>query len=195
MHIRALLLLLFLHGFGLAAASPPAPGIAGAPGALPFESLDLFPSKDLTTEINLEGPLLQLIASATSEDDPEFSRLVAGLHGIRVQVASLAAADPGKVRAKLDRTLHWLETQGWSTVVRTRENNEETYIYTRQQNGAIVGLVVLSFELGKEASVVNIVGRLDPAQLGRLGRTIHVPQLEKVPSKDKDKPKEPKQPG
>jgi hypothetical protein len=142
---------------------------------------------------------LKLIASAAGEDDPEFSRLVSGLQAIRVQVAPLTAADPAKVRAKLDQTVHWLESRGWTAVVRTKEKGEETYIYTKQVKGEMVGLAVLSFEPGKEASVVNIVGHLDPAQIGRIGRKFDVPHLDKLPpkdkSKDKDKPRDPKHPG
>lgn len=199
MRMRAtfcLLLLLASFATAGAAAAPPAPG-PSAPGALPFEELEIFSRNDLSTEINLEGALLQLVASATKEDDPEFSRLVSGLQGIRVQVAPLTAVDPAKVRSKLDRTVHWLEAKGWTAVVRTRENGEESYIYTKQVQGAIVGLAVLSFEPGKEASVVNIVGRIDPAQLGKIGTGLHLRSLEKISPKDKekDKSREAKHPG
>lgn len=201
MRMRATLCLLFLlAAFGRAAVarSAPEPSASGAPGALPFEELEIFSRNDLSTEINLEGALLQLVASATKEDDPEFSRLVSGLQGIRVQVAPLTATDPAKVRSKLDLTVHWLETKGWTAVVRTREKGEETYIYTKQVKGEIVGLAVLSFEPGKEAAVVNIVGRIDPAQLGKIGAGLHLRSLEKISPKDpkeKDKSREAKRPG
>jgi hypothetical protein len=193
-----LLLVLLAGGAGAAVrAAPTPPTPEASPGAVPFDELEIFSRKDLTTEINLEGALLKLVASAAGEDDPEFSRLVSGLQSIRVQVAPLTAADPGKVRAKLDQTVRWLESKGWTAVVRTKEKGEETYIYTKQVKGEMVGLAVLSFEPGKEASVVNIVGRLDPAQIGRLGQGLHVKQLDKMTpkDKDKDKPRDPKHPG
>jgi hypothetical protein len=187
MRIRAILFCLLLSTAGVAAAAAPPPA---SPGALPFGELEIFARKDLTTEINLEGALLKLIASATSEDDPDFAKLVSGLQAIRVQVAPLQGLDAEKVRAKMEQAVRWLEAKGWTAVVRTREKGQESYIYTRQVQGQIVGLAVLSFEPGKEAAVVNIVGHLDPDQLGRLGRGLHVNQLEKVPSKDpKDKPR------
>jgi hypothetical protein len=196
MRSRAILCLLLLAAsLGGAAVVRANPAAEAPPGAVPFEELEIFSRKEMTTEINLEGALLQLVASATSADDPEFSRLVSGLQGIRVQVAPLTAADPARVRAKLDQAVHWLETKGWTAVVRSREKGEESYIYTKQIKGEIVGLAVLSFEPGKEASVVNIVGRIDPAQLGRIGSGLHVRALERVPPKDKDKPREAKRPG
>ncbi len=204
MRIRAatgLLLFVLLVGAAGAvrAASPPASPVDASPGALPFDQLEIFSRNDLTTEINLEGAFLKLIASATGKDDPEFSRLISGLEAIRVQVAPLTAIDSSKVRAKLDQTVHWLESKGWTVVVRTKEKGEETYIYTRQVKGEMVGLTVLSFELGKEASVVNIVGHLDPAQIGRLGQGLHLTPLDKISPKDKDrdkeKPRDSKHPG
>jgi hypothetical protein len=194
MRIRATLcLFLLLLGAGAARAAEPGPD--ASPGAVPFDALEIFSRQDLTTEINLEGALLKLVASATSADDPEFSRLVSGLQAIRVQVAPLTSIDPAKVRAKLDQTVHWLESRGWTAAVRTREKEEETYIYTKQVKGEIVGLAVLSFQPGKEASVVNIVGRLDPAQIGRIGQGLHVRQLDRVPPKAKDKPRDARRPG
>jgi len=197
MSIRATLCLLLLTFAGMAAA--PAAGAAPAPppspGALPFGELEIFARKDLTTEINLSGALLKLIGNATREDDPEFAKLVSGLQAIRVQVAPVKDLDAEKVRARMDHTVGWLEAQGWTAVVRTKEKGEETYIYTREVQGQIVGLAVLSLEPGKEAAVINIVGRLDPDQIGRLGRGLHVPQLEKVTPKDKTHPRDAKRPG
>jgi hypothetical protein len=204
MRIRAATgLLFFLLSVGAAGAvraapaPPPPPPADASPGALPFDQLEIFSRNDLTTEINLDGAILKLVSSASDDDDPEFSRLVSGLEAIRVQVAPLTAGNPEKVRAKLDQAVHWLESKGWTAVVRTKEKGEETYIYTKQVKGVMVGLTVLSFELGKEASVVNIVGRLDPAQLGRIGRGFHVHQLDKISpkDKDKDKPRDSKHPG
>jgi hypothetical protein len=43
---------------------------------------------------------------------------------------------------------------------------------------------VLAFTAGQEAALINIVGKLDPAQLERLGRSldIDIPQLDKIPA-------------
>jgi len=198
MYSRFTLCLSLLLLAGVAAAPPvradaAAPAPDTSPGAIPFGELEIFARKDLTTEINLEGALLQLVGNAMREDDPEFARLVSGLQVIRVRVASLKDLDTEKVRAKMDQAVRWLEAKGWTAVVRTRDKGVESYIYTRTVQGKIVGLAVLSLEPGKEAAVINIVGHLDPDQIGRLGRGLHVPQLEKVPPKNK--PRDGKRPG
>ena len=65
--------------------------------------------------------------------------------------------------------------------MRVRDQGQETFIYMKEQDGRIVGLTVLTFKPGEEAAVINIAGRIDPAQIGRLGQTLKLPQLEKVP--------------
>ena len=39
---------------------------------------------------------------------------------------------------------------------------------------------MLSVEPGQEAALINIVGALDPAQIGRIGRSLDIPQLQKA---------------
>lgn len=169
----------------LAAGAASAQRLDELPGYVPLDALGIADRDALSVEINLQGPLLRLVAGAAGADDPEFARLVSGLEAIRVQVAPRAALSERDVKARIDRTIHWLEDRGWSPTVRVREAGEESYIYVKEERGQIVGLTVLA--LGAEGAgdgelaLINIVGRLDPAQLGRLGRGFGLPQLERAP--------------
>jgi hypothetical protein len=159
------------------------PAAAAEPGALPFQELNLFPRDKLSVEINLEGPLLHMVAEATRGDDPEFSKLMAGLQAIRVQV--FPVKDNGGVeplRPKIERALHWLEDRGWQSTVRVRDKDGETYIYVKSADRRIIGLTVLALDPKEEAALINIVGSLDPAQIGRLGRSLDIKQLQKIPT-------------
>ncbi len=113
--------------------------------------------------------------------------MVADLRSINVQVFPLVGIDAGAVKAKIDRAVHWLEERGWKASLRVKEKGEETYIYLKEQDGQIVGLTVLSFQPGEEAAVINIAGRIDPDQIGRLGQKLDVPELEKVQGGKKPK--------
>jgi hypothetical protein len=44
----------------------------------------------------------------------------------------------------------------------------------------IAGLVVMAVEPGDEAAFVNIVGDIDPAQIGRLGRKFDIEPLDSI---------------
>ena len=55
-----------------------------------------------------------------------------------------------------------------------RDEGEETYIYLKETGGKIDGLTLLSLSPGDEAVVINIVGRIDPEQIGRLAQHFDV---------------------
>jgi Domain of unknown function (DUF4252) len=171
--------------FLFAASSGFAQRLEDQPGYLPLEELGLFPRDKLSVEINLQGVLLRMIAAATRGEDPEFSGVMAGLRSIQVQVFPLVGIDEGAIRTKIGRAVHWLEDRGWQSTMRVREQGEETYIYLKESDGKIAGLTLLSVQPHDEAVAINIVGRIDPEQLGRLGRSLDIPELEKVPAPGK----------
>lgn len=174
--------------------STAAPGqaqkLSEQPGYLPIEELALFPKADLKVEINLEGALLRMVASAVRDEDPELSSLIRGLVSIRVQVFPLQGKDGSALKPKMGRAVDWLEKKGWKTMVRAREADSEVYIYLKEAGGKIVGLTLLSIDRGAEAALVNIVGRFDPDQLERLGRELDfkVPPTKKKGSTSDKKP-------
>jgi hypothetical protein len=156
--------------------------LSDQPGYVSVEQLDLFPKEDLSVEINLEGALLRMVAAATRGEDPGFAQMISNLKGIQVQVFPLAGVEEKSVRTKIGRAIRLLEDRGWKATVRVREKDEESYIYLKESGDQILGLTVLAFTAGQEAALINIVGKLDPAQLERLGRNLDIPQLQKVPA-------------
>jgi hypothetical protein len=185
LRLFALVLALGLSAGAAAWAAPPPaqPRLEDSPGYVPIGELGIFSRQELTTEIHLDGAILKLVAEAARQEDPDFAKLISGLEAIRVQIAPLKGPDQERIRARIDEAARWLEARGWQVVVRVREK-EESYIYLKEVGGQIVGLTVLSFEPGDEAALINIVGRLDPAEIGRLGRGLHLRQLERVPQRD-----------
>lgn len=168
----------------LAVSAGQAQKLTDQPGYVPLDQLDLFPRDKLSIEINIEGALMSLIAAA-AQDDPEFSSLMAGLKAITVQAIPLKGMDEDAVRTKIGRTVRWLEDRGWKSTMRMREQGEEAYIYLKEIDGKIAGMTLLTLEPGDEAVVINIVGRIDPAQIGRLSQRLNLPQIkqEKSPGK------------
>jgi Domain of unknown function (DUF4252) len=159
------------------------------PGAIPLDDLNLFPREKLSVEINLEGPILRMVAAATSKDDPKFAQLMAGLKAIHVQVFPLKeGGGAALLRPKIDRMLGWLEDHGWHSIVRVRDKGDQSYIYLKEEDDQIVGLTVLALDSDDDAALINIVGRIDPAEIGRLGRDLDIPQLERIKPRSGDKP-------
>lgn len=166
----------------LTAAAGRAQNLEGLPGYVPIEELGLFPADKLSVEINLTGPLLHMVAAATKQEDPNFSAVMAGLKSIQVQVFPLKGADKDAIRSRIGRSVQWLEGRGWVSMLKVRDQGEETYVYLKQAGDRIDGLTLLSFNPQEEAVVINIVGRIDPAQIGRIGQSLNLPQLKKVPA-------------
>jgi len=152
------------------------------PGYLPIEQLNLFPPDKLSVEINIEGPLLRMIAAATRQDDPGFASVIAGLKGITLQAFPLKGVDATAVKARIAGAVRWLEGHAWTASIKVRDKGDETYVYLKQHGDRIDGLTLLSVSPGDEAVVINIVGTIDPAQLGRIARKFDLPQLQKIPA-------------
>ena len=158
----------------LAASAGQAQNLAAQPGYVPIEDLDLFPKEKVSVEVNIEGALLSLVAAGAKNSDPEFSSLLAGLKGITVRAIPLKGLDARAIRIKIGHTVRWLEDRGWKSMLKVRDEGEETYIYLKESGNRIEGLTLLSLSPGDEAVAINIVGRIDPAQIGRLAQHFDV---------------------
>lgn len=181
--VSTTVLLLFLT-----AAAGRAQKLSDQPGYVSIEELGIFSREDLSVEINLDGSILRMVAEATRGDDPEFAKVMSGLQAIQVRVFPLEGVKEEMIRGKIERAVRWLEDRGWSSMVRVREKGDESYIYLKKSGEKIVGLTILAIEAGEEAAMVNIVGQLDPAEIGRLGQSFDIPQLEKATPKKPEKP-------
>lgn len=69
-----------------------------------------------------------------------------------------------------------LENLGWYRMVLTRDEGEEVHIYGRESDGGLQGLTVLAVE-DEEVIVLNLVGRIDPDQLGSLMTGLDLPEV------------------
>ncbi len=152
------------------------------PGYFPLEELDILDPEKLTLEVNLHAPMLKLVAAATRKADPDLSQLVEGLAAIRVRIAPIDQLDREELSSSIDRAGRWLRDRGWQTIVRAEGGGEEVNIYLRQLDDEIVGLAILAFEGGSEATVINVAGPIDLEKLGGLAQKLDIPYLgEAVP--------------
>ncbi len=130
---------------------------------------DLF-NGEPQTEVNLAGPMLGMVADASREDDPQLAQTIEDLTGVFVREYALSQARPGAIERirQLGRTM---QRDGWQTMVRSREDDEETLILTHPTRG----MVVITLDSSEdEATFVEIRGQGSAANLGRLGgRFIH----------------------
>ena len=162
------------------------------PGYVDFNVLGIqgvLGDVEAVVEISVPPPLLKMVAAVVEAEDPQLAGLLSNLVLVRVQVFEQIGYDQAKklqkVTAVASRNL--LE-RGWINVVRVREGEDRVDILLKLKDDSIVGLVIFVVSPQGEAVLVNIVGELDPALLGRLARQFNVPQLQqlkdiKVPKK------------
>ena len=178
-----LALLLFAAAVGptSAWASPP---LEKQPGYIEFSSLGLFddPEPEASIEIYLKDPLLDLVAAATRFEDKELADMLEALYLIRVQAYQKAEdqdLDTSYDYERIAERLKALTLPGWERVVQVRERDERMQFYVRSEDEAIVGLLVLVGS-PREFVFINIVGLLDLAQVGRVGRKFDIAPLDSI---------------
>lgn len=146
------------------------------PGYFPLDELQFLSPEDLSVEINLRGAMLRLIGKVALDEDPEFAQIMNDLEAIRVQIAPADRLQSDDIRKGLDSGVSMLENLGWYRMVLTRDEGEEVHIYGRESDGGLQGLTVLAVE-DEEVIVLNLVGRIDPDQLGSLMTGLDLPEV------------------
>ncbi len=158
----------------VAQSAPTAPD----PGAVALEGLGVFGSAGAAVDVDLRGPMVQLVAAAAADNDPDVAELLRGIRSIRV-LSGVPGADGSQMRDRFETLAGDLESRGWSRVVRVREHDELVLVLVMPSGNRLAGLTVLLLEDDDEAALVNIAGDIDPATIGRLSAVLdEVPDLD-----------------
>jgi hypothetical protein len=164
--------------FAATAAADPDEEYKKMAGYVDFEQLGLVTQFEPSIEVFLKGPLLKLAREAVKHDEPDLAGALDKIKLIRVNVFDLSEIegfDNKDLSEKTKKLASNLEKKGWEIAVRVRERDEHVYVYLLPgKNEAIDGLVVMAIEDDDQAVFVNIVGTIDPEQIGRIGHSIHI---------------------
>ena len=141
-----------------------------------------------STDITLDSSMLRLasqfFSSGKGGDEAKLKALLDGIKGISVRTFEFA--EEGKYRSEdLDQVRAQLRTGGWGKIIGTHsDEGESNEIYTRTDQGHILGVVIIAAER-KELSVVAIDGTIDLADLANLGGHFGIPPLTVPPDTKK----------
>jgi hypothetical protein len=150
------------------------------PGYVDFSAIGIPQEAQTSIEVYLRAPLLKLVAAATRNDDPEAAALIDKIQLIRVQGFSVAAGERPALEARIAALAGQLEEKKWEKVARIRDKEDLVHVFLKVDGEAVSGLCLMGFEEDGEAVFVNIVGDLDPAQIGRIGRTFDISPLDSL---------------
>jgi hypothetical protein len=166
-----------------AAAEAPAPApTAGYVDGSAFRAL-IDEDKEIV-EVNLDGPILQAIASKKkgSEDDGRDTKDLFGklksIHAVIGTVKSSASAPMAMIQ-QLDQKL---AASGWQRITRIKDEDSWVSVLTHVTDNQIDGLVAIIYDMNdKELVFANLVGQIDLTRLGEIGERLNVPGLDQVP--------------
>jgi len=141
------------------------------PGYVDFGDLSATYGEPKIT-INLGGTMLNFVGMMSSAESPETSELISKLKGIRVQMyATDENADAAK--SQFSKVKGALKSSGWEPVVQVNEDDEQVFIYMKMDDGNMEGLTVMVVD-EEEAVFVNVIGQLNPAELGKVMKSLDV---------------------
>ena len=124
-------------------------------------------SADITLDSNLLGIAGGFLGNSKDKDSKEVKALLTGLKAITVR--SFKFNEAGQYRMEdLEPIRAQLRTPGWSKIISSQKKDEISEIYTRTEQGKIVGFAIISAE-PKELAVVAIEGSISLSDLSKLG--------------------------
>ena len=160
--------------------------VSKEPGYVDFGDLTVFQNSSKVTEVLLDEDLLSVLSTISNEDDPNIMGILDGLKLVKANVFEINDENSSELKERINEIDAKLSKHGWKRIVKTRSEDEIANIYIKQNDKKkIVGLVVTNFDKSDEAAFVNIVGTIDLATIGKLGKKFNIPTLEHV-KKDKE---------
>ena len=153
--------------------------ITKEPGYVDFGDFTSIENTTNITEIILDEDLLSVLASMSDESDPNIMSILNGIKLVKANVYEISDDNKDLLRKRINEIDSKLTNSNWKRIVKTRSKDEMANVYIKLNNDKkIVGLAVTNFEKDGEAAFVNIVGNIDLATIGKLGKKFGIPQLE-----------------
>jgi len=150
-------------------------------GYVDFSEFEERFGTEASLEVDIRGQMLQLVAEASREEDPELAELLDRLDAIQVRGFPMLRSQFRRMESHSRDLADQLENDGWNTVVKLRDYGQYVDVYAKETESAIEGLMmmVVDTELG-ETVLINIVGSMQAEELGRIGNRFNIAPLEEV---------------
>ncbi len=136
----------------------------GHPGRVDFNSLAGFDETNVTVDIELGGWLLNWAKAAAEGDDD--LKMLSQVESVRVKVFEVSARSDYQSQA--NQVVKSLLASGWERMARINEDDGWVHILVKGNADQLEGITVIAMDSDAEAVLVNISGRLNPADVASL---------------------------
>ena len=179
--IAVALLLLLICGGVLAEDPKPAEPpmkLEEHPGFIDFGTFGEFSEEQLEIHISVQELALRLVAAATRGSDPDLAEMLGGLKLIEVWVYNVDDKSRKTFKERVADIAAELEKKSWQQAMTLRSKGSRGYMYLKLADDIPQGLAVSFISEEDQAIFVNIVGTIDPSQIGRLAEKFNLDMLE-----------------
>jgi len=145
-------------------------GCAHAQAFFDFGQIDGLPDEP-AVQIDLNTTMLGFVREMMRPVDAEAAGALDGLEAVRVLVYMVDDAEP--MLDYIDEASEALERADWQRMVYVQAEDHRVRVYLSFNDTRLAGLTMMvAGEEEEEAVFINIVGEIDPAQLGRVARAV-----------------------
>jgi len=158
------------------------------PGYFDFGEILSLKTGELTTEICLEEPILKMVAKMGEAKDKELGNIVDGLKLVKVNEFIVGKKNIQKVDETFESVGKKLQSDKWNRTIKTKQKNHNAYVYVKSNSsGDFDGLVIMAKDKEGKITLVNIIGKIDLAAIGRLSKEFNFPDIGKMKEKNTEK--------
>lgn len=183
--VWSLLLLLVLGGSWAAMAEDSKPAepvlkLEDHPGFIDFGNFGEFSEEQLEVHVSVQELALRLVAAATRSSDADLAEMLGGLKLIEVWVYNVDANSRKSFKDRVADIAKELEKKSWQQAMTLRSQDSRGYMYLKVEDDVPQGLVASFISEDDQAIFVNIVGKIDPSQIGRLANKFNLDMLDEA---------------
>ena len=158
------------------------------PGYYDFGNILSLKSGDTITEVYLEEPLLKMVAQMGDSKEEGLGNMLDGLKLVKVNEFMVDEKNIEKLNEVLASVDKDLQSKKWNRIIKTKHNDSLADVYVKSGgNNSFEGLFITAVDKKGKVSLVNIVGKIDLATIGKLSKHFHFPDVDKMKEKQKEK--------
>ena len=184
------LLLVIMLAFSFTAFAQQQGDYSKEPGYFDFGNITSLKDGEMLTEVYLEEPLLKMVAKMGESKNEGLGDMIGSLKLVKVNEFMVERRNYGKFEDAVTSMNKELAAKKWNRIIKIKHKDMMANVYVK--NGSsddFVGLVIVGMDKNGKATLVNIVGKIDLATIGKLSEQFNFPNVDKMKNKD-DKEKD-----